>query len=146
MCVLPRPGYPPCHLPELDSAAAGCGKTDEHTSGFLMASSALTTLTPRDVLRDVAKRERACKWAAFWGTAVLRACHWMAAAWDRQVLASMEQSLVMLCDDCLGLVATRSQVSVPLAGTCKRLRPLLLPKLTEMRRSALVALSMLGHC
>lgn len=82
--------------------------------------------------------------------------------------AETEGRLVGLADDCLGLVATRSQVcifprtairehvhthtsihsaqvSVPLAACCKRLRPLMLPKLTEMRTSAILRLSMLGH-
>ena len=75
----------------------------------------------------------------------MRAANWMAVAWERQVLAMEADLLVVLPCDVLGLVAARSQVNVPLAGTCKRLRPLLLPKLTEKRTSALVALSMLGH-
>ena len=38
-----------------------------------------------------------------------------------------------------------AQVLCPLAACCKRLRPLMLPKLTEMRTSAILRLSMLGH-
>eukprot|EP00964_Phaeocystis_antarctica_P067775 scaffold41040_cov60-Phaeocystis_antarctica.AAC.2 len=68
--------------------------------------------------------------------------------WAKQTLYAETEptdGLVGLADDCLALVATRSQVSLPLAACCKRLRPLMLPKLTAMRTSAMLRLSMLGH-
>ena len=57
----------------------------------------------------------------------------------------MLEQLLTMCDDCLSIVATRTTVATPLSGTCRRFRPLLLPRLEELHNSAMMDLSLLGH-
>ena len=68
----------------------------------------------------VLKRLDCEHWVRVWATAVLRLEHWMRMVWAKQTLYAETEStdsLVGLADDCLALVATRSQVNISSHGT-----------------------------
>ena len=67
----------------------------------------------------VLKRLDCEHWVRVWASAILRLEHWMTMGWEKQMLyAEMEpDSLVGLADDCLALVATRSQANISPHGT-----------------------------
>lgn len=96
-----------------------------------------------DALRRVRLWEQTQRCAAFWSAAICRATLWMRLVWIEQCATQLQ--LLTMCDDCLSIVAARAPVAIPLAGTCKRLRPLLLPRLEELHNSAMLNLSLLGH-
>ena len=50
-------------------------------------------------------------WVRVWASAVLRLERWMSTVWARQ-MEEPTDGLVGLADDCLALVATRSQVNI----------------------------------
>ena len=63
----------------------------------------------------VLKRLDCEHWVRVWASAVLRLEHWMTMVWAKQTLYAETEptdGLVALADDCLALVATRSQVSI----------------------------------
>ena len=60
--------------------------------------------------RVVLKRLHCEHWVRVWASAVLRLEYWMSAVWEKQMYSETE--LVGLADDCLGLVARRSQVGI----------------------------------
>ena len=74
--------------------------------------------TDEDALKRTQLYEAADRRAAFWGAAVIRASLYNRMAWIEDTKRRLE--LLVLCDDVLGLVASRTQVRVPapLAGTC----------------------------
>ena len=96
-----------------------------------------------DALKRVRLWEQTQRCAAFWSAAVCRATLWMRLVWIEQAAAQLQ--LLAMNDDCLNIVAARTPVAIPLAGTCKRLRPLLLPRLEQLHSEAMMNFSLLGH-
>jgi len=73
----------------------------------------------RALCQVVLKRLDCEHWVRVWATAVLRLEHWMRMVWARQTYAETEPTdgLVWLADDCLALVATRSQVNISIIAS-----------------------------
>ena len=85
------------------------------------SSETAEQLIKRLVLCQVVLKRLDCEhWVRVWATAVLRLEHWMTMVWAKQTLYAETEStdsLVGLADDCLALVATRSQANISPHGT-----------------------------